>query len=94
VPPPVGRSDDYARNGLLAYARELSRPLLIIHGTADDNVHFSESLLLADALFRAGKKFEFLPLAGTTHIIAEPGLQVRDWQRVYAFFEENLHKTR
>jgi dipeptidyl-peptidase 4 len=94
VPPPAGRADDYARNGLLTYARELSRPLLIIHGTADDNVHFSESLLLADTLFRAGKTFEFLPLAGITHIIAEPGLQVRDWQRVFSFFEENLKKPR
>jgi dipeptidyl-peptidase 4 len=94
IPPPAGSADDYARNGLLAYAPGLSRPLLIIHGTADDNVHFSESLLLADTLFHAGKKFDFLPLAGITHIIAEPGLQVRDWQRVFAFFDENLKKPR
>ena len=92
VPPPAGRADDYARNGLLAYAQGLSRPLLIIHGTADDNVHFSESLLLADTLFRAGRPFDFLPLPGITHIIAEPTLQVRDWQRVFAFFEEHLRK--
>ena len=68
----------------------LKKPLLIVHGTADDNVHFSESLLLADALFRAGKPFDFLPLAGMTHILADPSLQVRDWQRVFAFFEEHL----
>jgi dipeptidyl-peptidase 4 len=94
IPPPAGGADDYARNGLVSYAPELTRPLLIIHGTADDNVHFSESLLLADTLFRAGKRFEFLPLAGITHIIAEPGLQIRDWQRVFAFFEENLKRPR
>jgi dipeptidyl-peptidase-4 len=92
VPPPAGTADDYARNGVLAYAKDLSRPLLVIHGTADDNVHFSESLLLADTLFRAGKKFEFLPLAGMTHIIAEPALQARDWQRVFAFFDQHLRK--
>jgi dipeptidyl-peptidase-4 len=92
VPPPAGRADSYARNGLLAYAARLSRPLLIVHGTADDNVHFSESLLLADTLFRAGRPFDFLPLAGITHIIAEPNLQIRDWQRVFAFFEEHLRK--
>ena len=91
--PPVGRADDYAHNALLAYAQGLSRPLLIIHGTADDNVHFSESLLLADTLFRAGRPFDFLPLPGITHIIAEPTLQVRDWQRVFAFFEEHLRKS-
>ena len=94
VPPPAGHADDYPRNGLLAYANQLSRPLFIIHGTADDNVHFSESLLLADTLFRAGKRFEFLPLAGITHLIVEPTLQVRDWQRVFAFFEEHLKGPR
>jgi dipeptidyl-peptidase-4 len=90
VPPPAGTADDYPRNGLLHYAAGLQRPLLIIHGTADDNVHFSESLLLANALFRAGKPFGFIPLAGMTHMAGDTELQVRDWQRVFAFFEEHL----
>ncbi|MFL5456730.1 MAG: S9 family peptidase, partial [Myxococcales bacterium] len=90
IPPPAGTADDYPRSSVIQYAKDLSRPLLIVHGTADDNVHFSESLLLADTLFRAGKPFDFLPLAGMTHIISDPSLQVRDWQRVFAFFEEHL----
>jgi len=90
IPPPAGTSDLYPRNGVIAYAKDLQRPLLIVHGTADDNVHFSESLLLADTLFRAGKKYEFLPLAGTTHVMADPALQVRDWQRVFSFFDQHL----
>src|SRR5512142_1280646 len=55
VPPPAGTSDAYERNGLVPYAPALERPLLLLHGTADDNVHFSETLLLTDALFRAGR---------------------------------------
>ena len=90
VPPPAGKSDVYPANGLLAYAKDLHRPLLIIHGTADDNVHFSESLLLADALFRAGKSFDLLPQVGQTHQFHEPALQTRYWQRVFAFFKANL----
>ncbi|MFL5426249.1 MAG: DPP IV N-terminal domain-containing protein [Myxococcales bacterium] len=90
IPPPAGNADDYPRSSVIQYAKDLSRPLLIVHGTADDNVHFSESLLLADTLFRAGKPFDFLPLAGMTHIISDPSLQVRDWQRVFTFFEEHL----
>ena len=92
IPPPAGTADDYPRNSAVTYAKDLSRPLLIVHGTADDNVHFSESLLLADTLFRAGKKFEFLPLAGMTHTIADPALQARDWQRVFAFFDQHLRR--
>jgi dipeptidyl-peptidase 4 len=92
IPPPAGTADDYPRNSVVTYAKDLSRPLLIVHGTADDNVHFSESLLLADTLFRAGKRFEFLPLAGMTHIISDPALQARDWQRVFAFFDQHLRR--
>jgi dipeptidyl-peptidase 4 len=76
----------------LEYAAALERPLLIVHGTADDNVHFSESLLLANALFRAGKQFGFLPLAGMTHMFADAQLQVREWQRVFEFFEQHLRE--
>jgi dipeptidyl-peptidase 4 len=90
VPPPAGNASDYSRNGLLAYAAGLERPLLIVHGTADDNVHFNHSLLLADALFRAGKPFAFLPLSGMTHMFADAQLQVREWQRVFDFFEQYL----
>jgi hypothetical protein len=47
---------------LLTYAGDLSRPLLLVHGTSDDNVYFRHTLKLTDALFRAGKDFELLPL--------------------------------
>ena len=95
VPPPAGANPEftssYERNGLLPYAKDLARPLLIAHGTADDNVHFSETLLLTNALFRAGKRFELIPHAGQTHQLgAEPELAARHWERVFAFFRENL----
>lgn len=90
VPPPAGTSGLYAQNSLLTWAKDLSRPLLLEHGTADDNVHFSETLLLADALFRAGRRFELLPLAGQTHMMADPAVQARSWERIFAFFREHL----
>jgi dipeptidyl-peptidase-4 len=92
IPPPLGKSDAYARNGLLAYAKDLQRPLLLMHGTADDNVHFSESLLLVDALFRTGHSddVDFLPFAAQTHLFHEPVLMQRYWQRVFGFLQANL----
>jgi dipeptidyl-peptidase 4 len=93
VPPPAGKSEAYGPNGLLPYAAGLGAPLLILHGTADDNVHFTESLRLAEALFAAGKHFELLPLAGQTHLLHEPHLLFRYWQRIFGFFEANLRRA-
>ncbi len=61
----------YEASSALTWARDLSRPLLILHGTADDNVYFLHSLKLCDALFRAGGRFEFVPLRGYTHMVAD-----------------------
>jgi dipeptidyl-peptidase-4 len=80
----------YADNSLLKDADGLSRPLLLIHGTADDNVFFRHSLKLADALTRAGKPFEFVPLGGFTHMVPEPAMAEQRWVRTVEFFRRHL----
>jgi dipeptidyl-peptidase-4 len=44
------------------------RPLLIIHGLADDNVFVAHSLRLSSALLAAGYPHQVLPLSGVTHM--------------------------
>ncbi|HEY6909775.1 MAG TPA: prolyl oligopeptidase family serine peptidase [Myxococcales bacterium] len=90
VPAPAGRSSAYERNGLLRWAKDLGAPLLVFHGTADDNVHFTESLRLADALFAAGRPFQLVPLSGQTHLFYDPQLLFRYWERIFDFFDANL----
>ncbi|HEV2104751.1 MAG TPA: prolyl oligopeptidase family serine peptidase, partial [Candidatus Eisenbacteria bacterium] len=68
---PPADSAAYARSSALAEAASLSRPLLVIHGTADDNVYFTHSLKLADVLDRANRPFDYLPLPGQTHVVVE-----------------------
>lgn len=80
----------YEASNVLTYADQLERPLLIIHGTADDNVYFTHSLKLADALFRAGKDFDFLPLPGFTHMVPDPLVTQRLYGRIMDLFERNL----
>jgi dipeptidyl-peptidase-4 len=80
----------YADNSLLKDAGGLSRPLLLIHGTADDNVFFRHSLKLADALTPAGKPFEFVPLGGFTHMVPEPSMAEQRWVRTEEFFRRHL----
>lgn len=58
----------YEASSLLPLAANLERPLMIIHGMADDNVVVAHSLQLSGALTAAGRPHEFLPLSNVTHI--------------------------
>lgn len=87
---PGTNPEGYRKSSVLTYAENLRRPLLLAHGTADDNVYFSQALKISDALFRAGKKHEFLPLSGFTHMVNEPEASRRLYERMIQFFREHL----
>lgn len=82
----------YLASSLLPLAKDLKRPLLLMHGTADDNVYFRHTLKLSDALFREGKDFEVLPLSGLTHMVPDPVVMERLWTRVSGYFQKHLGK--
>ncbi len=65
---PAEEPDAYATSSLLADAEKLSRPLMLIHGLADDNVVSAHTLRLSSALLAAGRPHEVLPLTGVTHM--------------------------
>ncbi|NNE72218.1 MAG: S9 family peptidase [Acidimicrobiales bacterium] len=60
--------EHYARTDLTPLAPQLDRPLLLIHGLADDNVVAAHTLQLSRALLEAGRPHEVLPLSGVTHM--------------------------
>ncbi len=62
----------YERTSLLPDAPNLRRPLLLIHGLADDNVVAAHSLQLSSALLAAGRPHDMLPLSGVTHMTPQP----------------------
>jgi dipeptidyl-peptidase-4 len=84
----------YREASLLTYAGGLKRPLLLVHGTADDNVYFRHTLKLADALFREGKDFELLPLSGLTHMVPDPVVTQRLYGRFALYFRQHLGKPK
>jgi dipeptidyl-peptidase-4 len=91
---PSENAEGYRASSVLTYASKLSRPLLLIHGLTDDNVYFQHSVQLSEALFEAGKDFNFLPLLGT-HMVSEPLLRLRRQTRIMEFFDAELKpKTR
>ena len=71
----LGTPDDqpevYRACSLLEDAAELERPLMIVHGLADDNVVFAHTLRLSSALLAAGRPHTVLPLSGVTHLASE-----------------------
>lgn len=69
---PTADAAPYDTSSLLPLADRLERPLLLIHGLADDNVFPAHTFRLSQALFEAGRAHEVLPLAGVTHMAARP----------------------
>ncbi|MFC5187309.1 S9 family peptidase [Actinomadura harenae] len=82
---PEEEPETYAANSLIELADKLTRPLLLIHGLADDNVVAAHTLRLSSALLAAGRPHTVLPLSGVTHmtpqeIVAENLLHLQvDW---------------
>jgi dipeptidyl-peptidase-4 len=64
--------DAYARYRLLDDAPNLRRPLLLIHGLADDNVYVASTLRLSRALLESGRSHSVIPLSGMTHAPRQP----------------------
>ena len=61
-------SEAYRRSSLIDDAPKLTRPLLLVHGLADDNVVAAHTLRLSSALLAAGRPHSVLPLSGVTHM--------------------------
>jgi dipeptidyl-peptidase-4 len=86
---PSENPEGYRASSVLTYAADLRQPLLLIHGLTDDNVYAQHSMQLSDALFNAGKTFDFLPLLGT-HMVSDPLLRLRRQTRIVEFFDDVL----
>lgn len=71
-------------------AKSPARPMLVFHGTADDNVFFLNSLKLVDALENSQRPFEFVPLEGITHQLASPDAAEVVWTKTAIFLRDLL----
>jgi dipeptidyl-peptidase-4 len=86
---PGGYHDGSAVN----YAAGLRGKLLIAHATGDDNVHFSNTVALAEKFVEAGKYAEVQLYAGRGHGISDPPARIHIFERMTQFFTENLAKS-
>lgn len=86
---PQDNPEGYKSTSALTHAAKLERPLLIIHGITDDNVHFAHTLALIEALYVAGKRAEVITLSAT-HMVPDPKLNLVREQVQVDFFRQHL----
>jgi dipeptidyl-peptidase-4 len=79
----------YTRTSALTHAAKLSRPLLVVHGITDDNVHFAHTLAFIEALYVAHKRAEVITLS-STHMVPDPKLNLAREQVQIDFFRQYL----
>jgi dipeptidyl-peptidase-4 len=88
---PDAQPEVYDANSLLPLAPALERPLLLIHGLADDNVVAAHTLQLSSALLAAGKPHEVLPLVGVTHMTPQEVVAENLLLHQLHFLDRNLN---
>jgi dipeptidyl-peptidase-4 len=82
--------NNYVASSPVTNAGQLHGPLLIAHGTGDDNVHFANTLDVVDALIARGKSVEVMPFPGRGHGVSDPPARIVLMNRVTKFFLDNL----
>lgn len=82
----------YAQTAPIDHIDRLARPLLILHGTADVNVPFLESVRLIDQILKQkkGSLVSFMIYPGEFHYFSRAPTLLDAWHRVDAFFAANL----
>lgn len=93
----MGRPEDepelYTRLSPIHAVDKIVRPLLVMHGTADVNVPFIESLRLIDAALKAGKDIDAVVYPGEFHYFQRAHVLRDAWRRVERFFDVHLRTT-
>ncbi|MFC4497184.1 prolyl oligopeptidase family serine peptidase [Streptomyces ovatisporus] len=87
---PDEHPEHYDRCTLTREAKLLRRPLLLVHGTADDNVAFAHTLRMSAALQAAGCEHAVLPLPGQSHIVSDEVTSARLLTTQLVFLDKAL----
>ncbi|WP_304342707.1 S9 family peptidase [Chryseobacterium koreense] len=87
---PQENAKGYDDNSPTEFAKLMKGKFLLIHGTADDNVHFQNSMEFAEALIQNKKQFEFMAYPDKNHGIYGGNTRPQLYQLMTDFILENL----
>lgn len=87
---PQDNPNGYDNNSPITYAKDLEGKYLLVHGTADDNVHIQNSFVLSEALVQAGKDFDQIIYTDKNHGISGGGTRLHLYKKMTQFIVDNL----
>ena len=87
---PQDSPEAYNQSGVIAHLDQLSSPLLLMHGMADDNVLFTHSTLIMSQLQKLGKQFELMTYPGAKHSMQETHVSIHRFTTILNFFRRHL----
>ena len=79
----------YAENPI-SRAKKLQGNLLIVHGTADDNVHYRNCTEYTESLVQAGKQYDMQIYTNRNHFLTGVRTRLHLYYRISEFFIKNL----
>lgn len=87
---PQQNNDGYNNGSPIKLANKLEGNLLLIHGSADDNVHFQNTMDYADALIKANKQFDMFVFTDKDHSIRGTANRTYLYEKVIKFLKTNM----
>lgn len=87
---PQENASGYDDNSPLNFANKLKGKFLLIHGTADDNVHFQNSMRMIESLVQANKQFDWAVYPDKNHGIYGGKTRVQLYTKMTNFIKDNL----
>lgn len=87
---PQDNASGYDDNSPMHFANNLKGSLLLIHGSADDNVHYQNTAQFAQRLISAGKPFEMMVYPDRNHGIYGGGATMHLYNHMFSFIERTL----
>jgi dipeptidyl-peptidase 4 len=86
---PAENKSGYEENSPVNFSQQLKGPFLLIHGSADDNVHYQNSMDFAEALIQANKPFDFFSYPNKNHGIYGGKTRLHLFEKMTNFLLEN-----
>ena len=87
---PAENDSGYEDNSPINHVEKMNGPYLLVHGSADDNVHYQNTMEMVDALVKANKDFDLFIYPNKNHGIYGGTTRLHLYNKMTNFIKENL----